>query len=67
MEDVDVLEAQQQMIETDVPNRGEISVRADFGSVAARRIILRLIHKEAQGDARKQGIAPITEETVRAT
>ena len=67
MEDVDVLEAQQQMIETDVPNRGKISVRADFGSVAARRIILRLIHKEAQGDARKQGIAPITEETVRAT
>lgn len=67
MEDVDVLEAQLQMIGTDVSNRGEISVQTDFGSVAARSIIQRLIHKEAQGDARKQGVAPITQETLRAT
>ena len=46
MEDVDVLEAQQVMIDTDRPRRSEISVRADGGSVAARRIIQRLIRQE---------------------
>lgn len=49
MEDVDVLEAQQRRIETDPAQRREISVRADFGSVAARRIVQRLIHQEMQG------------------
>ena len=29
MEDVEVLEAQQRMIETDRPNRAEVSIRAD--------------------------------------
>jgi phenylpropionate dioxygenase-like ring-hydroxylating dioxygenase large terminal subunit len=47
MEDVEVLEAQQVMIDTDRPNRGEISIRADGGSVAARRIIQRLLQRES--------------------
>ncbi len=46
MEDVDVLEAQQVMIDTDRPRRGEISFRADGGAVAARRIIQRLVSQE---------------------
>jgi phenylpropionate dioxygenase-like ring-hydroxylating dioxygenase large terminal subunit len=47
MEDVQVLEAQQRLIESDDRGRPEVSVRADFGSIAARRIVQRLIAKEA--------------------
>ena len=46
MEDVDVLEAQQIMIDTDRPNRGVISIRADGASVAARKIVQRLVQRE---------------------
>jgi phenylpropionate dioxygenase-like ring-hydroxylating dioxygenase large terminal subunit len=47
MEDVQVLEAQQRLIESDDRGRPEVSVRADFGSIAARRVVQRLIAKEA--------------------
>lgn len=46
LEDKDVLEAQQQLIETDVRNLPEVSIRADAGSVAARRIVQRLVQAE---------------------
>ncbi len=46
MEDVDVMEAQQVMIDTDRPRRGVISVRADGGQLAARRIIERMVRQE---------------------
>jgi phenylpropionate dioxygenase-like ring-hydroxylating dioxygenase large terminal subunit len=46
MEDVEVLEAQQIMIDTDHPNRGVISIRADGASVAARKIVQRLVQRE---------------------
>lgn len=42
MEDVDILEAQQVMIETDQRQLPEVSIRADSGSVSARRIVTRL-------------------------
>ena len=47
MEDVVVIEAQQKLIETD--NRGvpEVSIRADGGSIAARRIVDKLLAQEA--------------------
>jgi vanillate O-demethylase monooxygenase subunit len=47
MEDVAILEQQQVMIETDRPDRREVGVRADAGSVAARRVLERLISAEA--------------------
>lgn len=47
MEDVALLEQQQVMIETDRPDRKEVGVRADAGSVAARRVLERLIGEEA--------------------
>jgi phenylpropionate dioxygenase-like ring-hydroxylating dioxygenase large terminal subunit len=47
LEDVDVLEAQQRMIDIDRPGRAEISIRADGGSVAARKVIERLARREA--------------------
>jgi phenylpropionate dioxygenase-like ring-hydroxylating dioxygenase large terminal subunit len=47
MEDVALLEQQQVMIETDRPDRKEVGVRADAGSVAARRVLERLIASEA--------------------
>jgi hypothetical protein len=46
MEDVEVLQAQQKLIETDERGRPEISVRADLGSVSARRVVQRLIEQE---------------------
>jgi vanillate O-demethylase monooxygenase subunit len=46
MEDVEVLQAQQRRIETDTPGRRELSIRADAGSISARRAIERLIRKE---------------------
>jgi phenylpropionate dioxygenase-like ring-hydroxylating dioxygenase large terminal subunit len=52
MEDVQVLEAQQQRIETDTPGRRELSIRADAGSVAARKAIERMIRKETTEQAR---------------
>jgi vanillate O-demethylase monooxygenase subunit len=48
MEDVDVLEAQQRLIDTDTRQVAEVSVKADFGSVAARRIVQRLVEQEAK-------------------
>jgi phenylpropionate dioxygenase-like ring-hydroxylating dioxygenase large terminal subunit len=54
LEDVDVLEAQQRLIETDGRGRTEVSVRADFGSIAARRVVQRLIAHETQGAAAMQ-------------
>ena len=48
MEDVEVLEAQQRLIDTDTRQVAEVSVKADFGSVAARRIVQRLIEQEAK-------------------
>jgi vanillate O-demethylase monooxygenase subunit len=47
MEDVEVIEAQQIMIDTDRPNRGVISIRADGASVAARKIVQRLVQRES--------------------
>ena len=47
MEDVAILEQQQTMIETDRPNRQEVGVRADAGSIAARRVLERLIRNES--------------------
>jgi vanillate O-demethylase monooxygenase subunit len=46
MEDVEILQQQQVMIETDRPNRQEVGVRADAGSIAARRVLERLIRNE---------------------
>jgi pyruvate dehydrogenase E1 component alpha subunit len=43
----EVLQAQQKLIETDERGRPEISVRADLGSVSARRVVQRLIEQEA--------------------
>ena len=51
MEDVEVLQAQQKLIETDQRGRPEISVRADLGSVSARRVVQRLIEQEARATA----------------
>jgi vanillate O-demethylase monooxygenase subunit len=45
---VEVLQAQQKLIETDQRGKPEISVRADLGSVSARRVVQRLIEQEAQ-------------------
>lgn len=47
MEDVAILEQQQVMIETDRPNRQEVGVRADAGSIAARRVLERLVRNES--------------------
>jgi len=47
MEDVEVLEAQQALIETDQRRKAEVSIRADSGSVSARRIVQRLVEKDA--------------------
>lgn len=46
LEDKEVLEAQQVRIDTDVPGRRELSIRADAGSVAARKSIERALRKE---------------------
>jgi vanillate O-demethylase monooxygenase subunit len=51
MEDVEVLQAQQKLIETDQRGKPEISVRADLGSVSARRVVQRMIEQEAQAAA----------------
>jgi len=48
MEDVEVLEAQQRLIETDERDIPEVSVRADFGSVAARKLVQRMMEKEVR-------------------
>ena len=45
-EDKDVIETQQQLIETDDPNRVVFDVNADAGAVAARRIMKNLIAAE---------------------
>ncbi len=58
MEDVAILEQQQRMIETDRRGRQEVSVRADAGSVAARRVLERLIRNEQA--ARENGIRAST-------
>lgn len=42
LEDVEVLEAQQRLIETDRRGLADISIRADSGSISARRIVQRL-------------------------
>lgn len=42
MEDVVVIEAQQKLIETDTRGIAEVSIRADGGSIAARRMVQRL-------------------------
>ncbi|HUH87063.1 MAG TPA: aromatic ring-hydroxylating dioxygenase subunit alpha [Pusillimonas sp.] len=42
LEDVEVLEAQQKLIETDRRGLDEVSIRADSGSISARRIVKRL-------------------------
>lgn len=42
LEDVEVLEAQQQLIETDTRGIEDVSIRADSGSISARRIVKRL-------------------------
>ncbi|ANB74981.1 hypothetical protein AYM40_21340 [Paraburkholderia phytofirmans OLGA172] len=47
MEDVEILEAQQIMIETDSRTKAEVGVRADSGSVAARRILEKLVRQES--------------------
>lgn len=51
MEDVHILEQQQVMIETDRPDRREVGVRADAGSVAARRVLERLIRSQTPAAA----------------
>lgn len=48
LEDVEVIEAQQKLIETDRRGVSEVSVRADFGAVAARKVVLRLIAQETR-------------------
>jgi len=47
MEDVEVLEAQQIMIDTDDSMKAEVGVRADGGSVAARRIVEKLVKQQS--------------------
>lgn len=47
MEDVEVIEAQQQLIETDDRGVPEVSIRADGGSIAARRIVDKVMAQEA--------------------
>lgn len=47
MEDVEVIEAQQQLIETDDRGVPEVSIRADGGSIAARRIVDKVMTQEA--------------------
>ncbi|MDB5940681.1 MAG: hypothetical protein JWQ13_247 [Ramlibacter sp.] len=51
LEDKEVLEAQQRLIETDDRKKIEVSVKADFGSIHARRVVQRLIAQENQGSA----------------
>ncbi len=51
LEDVEVIEAQQVLIETDRRGLIDTSVRADSGSISARRIIQRLSEAEAAADA----------------
>lgn len=61
MEDVEILEQQQLMIQTDRPDRQEIGVRADAGSIAARRVLDRLIRAESSSlatQARQPARAP---------
>ena len=43
-----MIEAQQRLIDTDGRNKSEVSVKADFGSIAARRIVQRLIAQESK-------------------
>src|SRR5690606_23944577 len=47
LEDVEVLEAQQQLIETDRRGVDDVSIRADSGSISARRIVSRLSQQVA--------------------
>jgi len=42
LEDVEVIEAQHKLIETDTRGLDEVSIRADSGSISARRIVKRL-------------------------
>jgi vanillate O-demethylase monooxygenase subunit len=58
LEDKEVLEAQQQLIETDERGIPEVSVRADLGAVAARRLVQRLIEEEAQSLGSARPAAP---------
>jgi phenylpropionate dioxygenase-like ring-hydroxylating dioxygenase large terminal subunit len=52
MEDVEVIQAQQVMIETDLSGDPDVGVRADAGAVSARRVLERLIREErASADA----------------
>lgn len=48
MEDLDVLEAQQRLIDNDTRQVPEASLKAAFGSVAARRIVQRLMGQDAK-------------------
>ncbi|RII83545.1 aromatic ring-hydroxylating dioxygenase subunit alpha [Neopusillimonas maritima] len=47
MEDVEVIEAQQVLIETDDRAIPEVSIRADGGSISARRIVEKLAAQDA--------------------
>lgn len=60
MEDVEVLEAQQVLIETDQRGHAEVSIRADSGSISARRVVQRLAEKDAPA-AVKRMIPEVTE------
>ncbi len=58
LEDVEVLEAQQKLIETDARGVPEVSVRADFGAVAARKVVQRLIAQEQRGAGAAAPVKP---------
>jgi vanillate O-demethylase monooxygenase subunit len=49
-EDKDMLEAQQHLIDTDSPQAHTISLRVDSGPMQVRRIIERILKREAQGE-----------------
>lgn len=51
MEDVEVLEAQQIMRETDPRQDPDVSIRADSGTIAARRVVQRLVAEESSAIA----------------
>jgi vanillate O-demethylase monooxygenase subunit len=50
LEDKDMLEAQQHLIDTDSPQAPTISLRVDSGPMQVRRIIERILKREAQGE-----------------
>jgi hypothetical protein len=45
-----MLEAQQHLIDTDSPQAHTISLRVDSGPMQVRRIIERILKREAQGE-----------------